>query len=160
MRPGLLLLLALLATPVSAQDYDQDIPVDEYFATAPLIVVASRAACHRFDVYVAANNAQRRRGLMFVRHLPPFSGMLFVYPRDGILSIWMRNTYIPLDIIFVRSDGRIATIYPDAKPMSETSMPASEPVRYVLEVNGGVAERLGIDENSRLLLDLLQDGDD
>jgi len=87
---------------------------------------------------------------MHVRSLPQTTGMLFVYESDGYLSIWMKNTYIPLDIVFARADGTVSSIERDAKPLSLRSMRALEPVRYVLELNAGVAEKLSIDRYSRL----------
>ena len=87
--------------------YDFEDTVDEAFDKSTLVISASAHACYSFDVYLALNYEQRRRGLMFVRDLPEFSGMLFVYENDAILSIWMKNTYIPLDIVFIRADGTI-----------------------------------------------------
>ncbi len=142
--------LAVLAMPVRADE-----ELDERFSKGVLVVVASKHACYRFDVYLAITGEQRRRGLMFVRSLPMFTGMFFIHSYDDLHSIWMRNTLIPLDVIFARADGTIATIYRNATPQSERSMPATEPVRYVLEINGGLADRLGIDENSYFVLDEL-----
>jgi uncharacterized membrane protein (UPF0127 family) len=96
------------------------------------------------------NNEQRARGLMHVRSLPQTTGMLFVYESDGYLSIWMKNTYIPLDIVFARADGSVSSIEYDAEPLSLRSMQSLEPVRFVLELNAGVAEKLSIDRYSRL----------
>ena len=87
---------------------------------------------------------------MHVRELPATTGMLFVYERDAILSMWMKNTFISLDMLFVRADGTVASIVRDTEPRSLRSVAASEPVRYVLELNAGVTARLGIDAGSRL----------
>jgi len=128
----------------------QNSDLDEAFEKDVLIVHASKHACYRLDVYLAMNNEQRARGLMHVRSLPQTTGMLFVYESDGYLSIWMKNTYIPLDIVFARADGSVSSIEYDAEPLSLRSMQALEPVRYVLELNAGVAEKLSIDRYSRL----------
>ena len=128
----------------------QNSDLDEAFEKDILIVHASKHACYRLDVYLAMNNEQRARGLMHVRRLPQTTGMLFVYESDGYLSIWMKNTYIPLDIVFARADGSVSSIEYDAEPLSLRSMQALEPVRYVLELNAGVAEKLSIDRYSRL----------
>ena len=102
-RPALaLLLLSALAAA--------DQGLDERFEKDVLIVVASRHACHRFDIYLALTNEQRARGLMFVRDLPMTTGMLFVYEREQIVSMWMKNTYIPLDMVFARGDGTVSSI--------------------------------------------------
>jgi uncharacterized membrane protein (UPF0127 family) len=135
-----------------------DAELDRLFGRDVLIIAASRPACHRFDVYLAVTPPQRARGLMFVRELPATTGMLFIYEEDDYLSMWMRNTYITLDMLFVRSDGSVATVARQTEPLSLRSVVADEPVRYVLELNAGVAARLGIDEKSRLLLvDLIAD---
>ena len=141
--------LVLLALPLVAA---ADAELDRLFERDVLVIAARKPVCYRFDIYVAATNAQRQRGLMFVRELPLSTGMLFVYERDGRLSMWMRNTYIPLDMLFVRADGTIASIAQHTEPLSLQSIVASEPVRYVLELNAGAATRFDIDTNSRLLL--------
>ena len=136
----------VLAGSALAQNSD----LDETFEKDVLIIHASEHACYRLDIYLAMNNEQRARGLMHVRSLPQTTGMLFVYESDGYLSIWMKNTYIPLDIVFARADGTVSSIERDAEPLSLRSMRALEPVRYVLELNAGVAEKLTIDRYSRL----------
>ncbi len=127
--------------------------LDRQFERDVLIAIASEPACHRLDVYLAVTNAQRRQGLMFVRRLPETSGMLFLYDRPQWLSIWMKNTLLPLDVAFVGANGEIINIVRNAEPQSERSMVAEELAQFVLELNAGAAERLGLDENSRLLVD-------
>lgn len=117
-----------------------------------LVIEASADACYAFDVYLAMTGEQRMRGLMYVRHLPAFWGMLFVYPEARVLSMWMKNTYIPLDILFIRADGTIANIATNTVPLSLESIPAIEPLNYALELNGGMTARLGIDTTSRVYL--------
>ena len=87
---------------------------------------------------------------MFVKELPATTGMLFVYEEDQIISMWMKNTYIPLDMVFVRADGTVASIARDTEPLSLRSVASSETVRFVLELNAGTARRLHIDEASYL----------
>lgn len=141
------LLVALLASaPARADD-----ELDRRFGRDVLVVVASERACHRFDVYLALTPAQRARGLMFVRDLPATTGMLFVYENADRVSMWMKNTYIPLDMVFARADGSVAWVARDTEPMSLTSIASPEPVNFVLELNAGTAERLSIDEHSHLL---------
>lgn len=140
--------LMLVTSPSLADDAQ----LDDYFGKANVIIVATAPACYNIDVYVAANHAQRRRGLMYVRDLPTMTGMLFIYDRDDYLSMWMKNTFIPLDMLFIRSDGTIANIETDTQPQSLKSVSAVEPVRYVLELNAGVTQALGIDTESYLLL--------
>lgn len=99
-----------------------------------------------FAVSVADDAAERSRGLMFVEEMPTMSGMLFVYETPRRASFWMRNTLIPLDMLFADPTGRITRIHPQAVPLDETMIDGGEGVQFVLEINGGLAERLGIAE--------------
>jgi uncharacterized membrane protein (UPF0127 family) len=128
-----------------------DEQLDEAFEKDSIVIVTSERACRWFDVYVARSFEQKRRGLMHVRELPERVGMLFVYEDDDFHSMWMKNTYIPLDILFVRSDGTVANIARNTEPLSLRSIGSVEPVSYVLELNAGVTERFAIDENSHVL---------
>jgi hypothetical protein len=145
-------LLALLAgTLATAQTQQQDLAaLDGTFARDVVVVQASEHACYVLQTYLAQTPAQRARGLMQVRQLPDMTGMLFVYDSDGYLSMWMKNTFIPLDILFIRADGTISSIAFDTEPQSLASIAALEPVRYVLELNAGMAEKLSIDKYSRI----------
>ena len=88
---------------------------------------------------------------MHVESLPRDSGMLFKFDSPRIASMWMKNTYIPLDIVFARQDGSVSSISRDTVPLTLNSHGSTEPVRYVLELNAGTARRLEIGNNSRLL---------
>ena len=134
--------------------------LEEVFSKDVLIIEASAHACHRFDVYLAISNPQRARGLMHVRHLPPNTGMLFIYEHADYLSMWMKNTYISLDMIFARPDGSISSVVRNTEPMSLRSIAATEPVSFVLELSAGITERLFIDENSRLVLETVDSDDE
>ena len=146
------IVIAWFLLTAQASEYDFEGTVDEAFDKSTVIIAASENACYLFDVYLALTSEQRRRGLMFVRDMPETTGMLFVYRQSRQLSIWMKNTYIPLDIIFFAADGRIVNIHENAEPHSLTSRRSAEPVNYVLELNGGVSEKLGIDTDSRIFL--------
>lgn len=98
----------------------------------------------RFAVEIADAPAERAQGLMHRESLPQFSGMLFVYEDTRRVSMWMKNTRIPLDMIFIGSDGVVAHVHENAVPGDLTSIPAPMPVRAVLEVNGGLTRSLGI----------------
>ncbi|HVU20610.1 MAG TPA: DUF192 domain-containing protein [Rhizomicrobium sp.] len=99
---------------------------------------------HAFKVEVAADRASQQKGLMYRKKMGPDAGMIFDFHQDVMTSFWMKNTFLPLDIIFIRSDGTISSIAADAVPLSETPIPCSEPVRAVLELNAGRAATLGI----------------
>ena len=121
------------------------------FELDELVIVSDDGTRHAFDIYLALDYEQQRRGLMFVRDLPESTGMLFVYEREGARSMWMKNTYIPLDIVFARADGTVSSVIQDTEPLSESHLGAVEPVKYVLELNAGVTRRLNIGAGSRLI---------
>ena len=100
----------------------------------------------RFSVEVADTPETRARGLMFVEEMPTLSGMLFVYTRPQPVSFWMRNTLIPLDMLFFDDTGRLTRLHRMARPRDETAIPGGDAVQFVLEINGGMAARLGITE--------------
>ena len=141
-----ILCLAILLSGQASDDGDLDAAFDKDV----LVIAASEHACYVFDIYLALTPPQRSRGLMFVRHMPEFTGMLFVYQQPQVLSIWMKNTYISLDILFIRADGTIANIVKDAETLSLKSMRSIEPLNFVLELNAGVTERLKIDTKSQV----------
>jgi uncharacterized membrane protein (UPF0127 family) len=114
------------------------------FPRDTLAIATPDARMHRFNVWIADNDRRRMQGLMFVKQLAPTQGMLFVYSASQSVAIWMKNTYIPLDIVFIRADGRIARITPNAKPHSLASMESGEPVLSVLELPAGTAKKLNI----------------
>ncbi len=109
-----------------------------------LSIKSSDGTYHCFHVEIAETTEQKRQGLMYIQELPANQGMLFDYPEGKVASMWMRNTYIALDILFIRSDGTIANIAMRTVPHSETSVYANEAVRAVFEINGGLSEQLGI----------------
>jgi uncharacterized membrane protein (UPF0127 family) len=104
----------------------------------------------RFRVEVMDDAAERARGLMFRESLPKFSGMLFVYETPQPVAFWMRNTLIPLDMLFFDPAGRLTRIKSNATPLDETPIPGGDNIRYVLEINGGLAESLGIEPGAEL----------
>ena len=140
---GRLAVVVIMVAVLSAQSYTPA-DLDSVFERDTLVIRASVHACHRIDIWVASAREQQMRGLMFVRDLPPDAGMLFVYDRPGRRSMWMKNTYISLDMLFIRDDGSVASIVANTEPLSLRSISSIEPVTYVLELNAGAAEAMGI----------------
>lgn len=103
-----------------------------------------------FTVEIADDDAERSRGLMFVEEMPLGAGMLFVYDTPRPASFWMKNTLIPLDMIFVRPDGVVQHVHSNAIPHDETPIHGGAGVLAVLEINGGLAERMGIAPGSEM----------
>ncbi len=153
MRAALAILgLALAACSPQTPTKTGTVPdLDGLFDFATLEVVNDAGETLSLDVYLAENFDQQRRGLMFVRDMPETTGMLFIYEQIDIRSIWMKNTYIPLDIVFARDDGSVINIVRDATPQTLNSNRSTEPARYVLELNGGTTRRMAIGANSKLL---------
>jgi uncharacterized protein len=112
--------------------------------------IASKSGVHVFAVELAVTDEQRERGLMFRRELPEGRGMLFKFEPDQDIAMWMKNTYIPLDMIFIRSDGRILRIAENTKPESTRIIPSGGAARGVLEVIGGTARKLGLAPGDRV----------
>ena len=98
----------------------------------------------KIDVEIADNPYEWERGLMYRHSMPKSSGMLFIFRRPRLLSFWMRNTYIPLDIIFVDETMRIVTIHKNTQPLSEKQLFSNVAVKYAVEVNAGFCGRYGI----------------
>ncbi len=136
------------ALPAMGQDITDAGDLSSAFDSSTIIIEAKKDACYRFDVYLATSREQQIRGLMHVRHMPEFTGMLFGYTEPNVHSMWMKNTYISLDILFIREDGTISNIAANAEPLSLKSISSTEPVSYVLELNAGVTSKLHIDTDS------------
>lgn len=114
------------------------------------ITIDTRSGSQPFTVEVASDFESQRHGLMNRRELAPDRGMLFDFHNDASLSFWMKDTYVPLDMLFIRSDGTISSIARNAVPLSTTPIRSTEPVRAVLEINGGAASALGIAAGDRV----------
>lgn len=128
---------------------------------APLseAVVEVRAAdgrVLRFDVEVAATGPERQRGLMCRETMEPAAGMLFIFENERALSFWMRNTLLPLDIIYFDAAGRFVSVQARAAPLDETGLPSAGPAKYVLEINGGLAQMTNLGPGSTLRSDALE----
>jgi uncharacterized membrane protein (UPF0127 family) len=120
-------------------------------ATTPRVVVETRAgARHVVQVELARTAAERSRGLMERTQLAPEAGMLFLFDESSEHAFWMKNTLIPLDMIFIAEDGRISGVVARAIPGDLSPRSAGGPSRYVLEVNGGWAEAHGVTAGDRV----------
>jgi uncharacterized membrane protein (UPF0127 family) len=114
------------------------------------LVIVSGSARHAFQVEVMRTPEQRARGLMYRNYLPADRGMLFDFAVSEPVAMWMQNTYIPLDMLFIRADGTVARIAERTEPLSTRTIPSGEPVLSVLEINGGVSRQLGIKPGDRV----------
>ena len=112
--------------------------------------IATKTGVRVFAVELAVTDEERAKGLMFRKELPEGRGMLFDFKREQPVSMWMQNTYVSLDMIFIRDDGRIARIAENTEVLSERIIPSGAPVRAVLEVVAGTARKLGIAPGDRV----------
>ena len=118
--------------------------------TGRLAVETASGSVLRFDVEIAQTPEQRSRGLMFRRHLGHDKGMLFLYEREQVLSMWMKNTFIPLDMLFMNGNGVIVSIRENASPQSLDIISSKLPAKAVLEVSAGTVRRLTIKVGDRV----------
>ena len=122
------------------------------------IEIASKTGVHMFTVEIADNDADRAKGLMYRKELPEGQGMLFDFHREQEVSFWMQNTYIPLDLLFIDSHGRIEHIAAQAAPLSLALIQSPTPSLAVLELKGGACDRLGIKVGDSVLHSSLHNG--
>lgn len=140
-RLGFVHLLLLIAFGARAEVDPEPL---SNFPQATVVIATPDARVHRFKVWVADTAAHREQGLMFVKQLPEDRGMLFVFPNAARVSFWMKNTFIPLDMIFIRTDGRVDTVAANTTPHSLDLVTPRGEVQQVLEIKGGLAHKLGI----------------
>jgi len=117
---------------------------EEAVAPTELLVVVSDKTTHEFQVEVARTPEARGTGLMHRREMAPSRGMLFIFEPAQLVVMWMRNTYIPLDMLFIADNGQITSIAENAAPLSDTRISSGRDVRGVLEIVGGLAAKLGL----------------
>lgn len=145
----LLLAIALLAATATSA-IEPAALVRNFPRTQLLLVTAER--CIAIEAWVAANNAQRAQGLMHVTAMGRHEGMLFVYDRPQIISMWMKNTYIPLDMLFATADGQIVHLHRNAIPHDTSVISSGEAVSLVIELNAGSVEAFGIAPGTRVVV--------
>jgi hypothetical protein len=112
--------------------------------SGPLVVLHAGERALPIRVELARTEAERERGLMYRNHMDPDAGMLFIFEHAGPLTFWMKNTFIPLDMIFIGSDRHVVGIVEDAIPETETPRRVPGESLYVLEIVGGLSRRLGV----------------
>ncbi|MET3925658.1 DUF192 domain-containing protein [Devosia sp. 2618] len=131
-RAGAIIAVAALAMPLSALADDNK------------LVLHSATGDYSFNVEVVDTAESRAKGLMFVTELADDAGMLFDFKEQGPVAFWMRNTFIPLDMIFIDANGVVKNIHVNARPQDPTSIPSDGPVQFVLEIPGGRSVEIGL----------------
>lgn len=127
--------LAVIAVPAMSEECRDDV-----------VMLRGDGGTARFRVELADDKAERAQGLMYRETLSMSAGMLFVYPQPKRVAFWMKNTLIPLDMIFMDETGTVRTVHQQAQPHDETPIPGGNDILAVLEINGGLARKIGIGE--------------
>jgi uncharacterized membrane protein (UPF0127 family) len=145
-----LTIAALAATPPALT---QNGPLEDLaaFPKGKLEISEGKKVKYTFEVWLADNQRRQAQGLMFVRALPEMRGMLFVHESPRLVSMWMKNTYIPLDMVFINDEGRIQEIVEQTTPHSLDIIRSKDPALAVLEIAGGEAKRLGLHAGQRVV---------
>jgi hypothetical protein len=128
----------------------QVVAAEETQGALESLSIVTASGRHDFSVEVMRTDAGRERGLMFRRYLPRDRGMLFDFGVEQPIMMWMKNTYLPLDMIFIARTGRVIGIAADTEPLSETIIRSEAPAYAVLEVNAGTAARIGLKIGDRV----------
>jgi hypothetical protein len=136
-RSAVLVILVVLGLPLVAA-------VHAPAAEQGTLEIVTRSGVRPFSVELAVTDEERSKGLMFRKEIPEGYGMLFDFKQDQMVTMWMKNTYVSLDMIFIKHDGRIARIAENTTVLSEDIIPSGQPVRAVLEVAAGTAKKYGI----------------
>jgi uncharacterized membrane protein (UPF0127 family) len=148
----LLACLASLWLAAAAAETNSDTErLDKIFQRSSLKIATPDARLHSFDVWLADDDEHRQLGLMYVRKLAPDAGMLFVYPNSFKVGMWMKNTLISLDMLFVDANGKVLQVVERTIPQSLKTITATSEVLGVIELNAGTAERLRIRPGSRVM---------
>lgn len=147
---GLFAAFVLCVAGVSHAD-EANAALDQLFPKSELQVATPDARVHRFQVWVADDDAHRQRGLMFVKQMAQDAGMLFAYPSPRAVSMWMKNTVLPLDMLFVDGTGKVAKVAENTTPFSLQTIDSEVPVVAVIELNAGTCSRLHIRAGARVI---------
>jgi len=153
LRKILVVVAAFMTVAGSTAAHAQAGPPEDLasFPRGKLEIADGKKVKHVFDVWLADSPRRQSQGLMFVRSLPAMRGMLFVHESPKQLSMWMKNTYIPLDMVFIDSNGHIQQIVEQTTPHSLATISSKEPAMAVLEIAGGEAKRLGLHPGQRVV---------
>lgn len=125
--------------------------LDRVFRQSSIQIATPDARLHRFNSWIADDDQRRQRGLMFIKQLRPDDSMLFIYPQPMEVAMWMKNTYVPLDMLFVAPDGKVITVVQNTEPLSLKTIESGGIVIGVVELPAGTAARLKIAPGARVI---------
>ena len=151
-RAGLLAILVLVSSlQIKSINYAAE---PEYLLAGFVkqqLIISATLECVNFTVYIAQTQQQRSQGLMHVQSMPMNEGMIFLYPEPSPIYMWMKNTPMSLDMLFIATDGTITSIAANTTPFSEEVIGSGIDVNSVVELNAGAAEYFGIDAGNRII---------
>jgi uncharacterized membrane protein (UPF0127 family) len=147
---ALLVLLAFMEAPRAAADVANPEPLSA-FPQSLLAVRTTTGSVVNFKIWTADRPSRQEQGLMYIRDMDEHAGMLFVFPADEQVSMWMKNTYLSLDMVFIDAAGRIVYIAPKTTPLSLDIISTPQPTRAVLELKGGACAAFGIAVGDRVI---------
>ena len=124
--------------------------LDSAFKRRSIMISSSNQSCNHFVVWLAETRNQQTRGLMYVKSLPKNTGMLFIYPNSNIRAMWMKNTFISLDMIFIDENGIVSSIEKNTEPQSLKTIRSEKPIKYVLELAGGKPDQIKLIEGDHI----------
>lgn len=142
--------LLLWSAAIAAPSNDEE-QLDKAFSRSTLKIATADAQLHKIDVWIADNDTRRQRGLMYVEHMADDAGMLFIYPQPQPISMWMKNTHLSLDMLFVSANGRVDSIAENTKPMTTDTISSKSNVLAVIELKAGTAARLKIRPGAQVI---------
>ena len=128
----------------------------EFKKEAELQLFRSDSLIASFDIEIADDEFERQTGLMNRHTMDNKHGMLFIFDKEDYRYFYMKNTYIPLDLIYLDQEGKIVSFQLNAKPLDESSLPSNIPAQYVLEINAGLAESYGLQVNDRMTYEMIE----
>ncbi len=144
-----LICLFFLALLYSSMSLGSD-ELDNAFKQRSIMISSSNQSCSHFVVWLAETRNQQMRGLMYVKNLPQNTGMLFIYPDSKIRAMWMKNTYISLDMIFIDENGIVSSIEKNTEPQSLKTILSEKPIKYVLELAKGTTDQIKLIEGDHI----------
>lgn len=140
----------ILATLIGACFIWLASPVFAESCTPESLEIRDNGVQARFDIELAISPSEQQKGLMYRESMPQFAGMLFIYEWPHSVSFWMKNTLLPLDMLFIDARGVVQRLHENAEPLSTTPIPGGSGIQYVLEINGGVSAMLGFGEGAEI----------
>lgn len=145
-----LIAISLISCGEESGESSIETPEITFEKEGEMYLIKQEDTIQQLDIELAESPYEQETGLMYRESMEDQQGMLFIYEREAVRNFYMKNTYIPLDLIFYDSDSTIVHIHENARPLDETTIPSNEPAQFILEVNAGKAEEWGLETGDRM----------